>query len=145
MTVCSTTGKLIDPRGVQVAAHYNSHPSGVEAIEFCRYMNFNVGNAFKYLFRRSEKPEEGMTITESTIKNLDKALWYLRDELNHYAGVPSNRSQCPELFHKLIEHEPDVRLRACYSAFEAICSPDMVDARGMLRALVTCIEDLKEP
>lgn len=34
-----TTGQQIDPRGVNHPAHYNKHPSGVEAIEVCRYMN----------------------------------------------------------------------------------------------------------
>jgi len=60
--------------------HYNSHPSGVECIEVTRHLNFNLGNAFKYLFRRKHKGEE--------IENLKKALWYLQDELAHFEDTP---------------------------------------------------------
>ncbi len=36
-------------------AHYNDSPSGVECIEVVRHMNFNVGNAVKYLWRCGKK------------------------------------------------------------------------------------------
>ncbi len=52
--------------------HYNSHASGVEAITICRHMNFNIGNAFKYLFRESKK---------GGIEDLKKAAWYIADEI----------------------------------------------------------------
>jgi len=35
--------------------HYNSHPSGVEAIEIVQYMGFCLGNAFKYVYRYQHK------------------------------------------------------------------------------------------
>jgi hypothetical protein len=54
--------------------HYTSHPSGIECIEIARHMNFNLGNAIKYIWRfsarRIPKPED-----------LEKAIWYLKDEL----------------------------------------------------------------
>jgi len=53
--------------------HYNSHPSGIEAIEITRHENFNVGNALKYLLRHRYK---GNPITD-----LKKAQWYLADEI----------------------------------------------------------------
>ncbi len=31
--------------------HYNKHPSGVECVEISELLGFNLGNAFKYLFR----------------------------------------------------------------------------------------------
>ena len=31
--------------------HYKNHPSGVECIEITRHMNFNLGNAVKYIWR----------------------------------------------------------------------------------------------
>lgn len=83
-----TTGQQIDPRGVDHPAHYNKHPSGVEAIEVCRYMNFNVGSAFKYVYRRGDKIEAGMTQALAIQKDLDKALWYIRDERKNCWGVP---------------------------------------------------------
>lgn len=55
--------------------HYNSHPSGIECIDVVRHHNFNVGNAIKYLWRAGLK--EG----NSEIQELEKAAWYIRDEI----------------------------------------------------------------
>ena len=52
--------------------HYNGHPSGVECIEIAEYMGFNIGNAFKYLWRG------GLKKTTSAVEDYRKALWYLR-------------------------------------------------------------------
>lgn len=52
--------------------HYNSHPSGVEAITVCEHMNFNVGNAMKYLWRSEHK---------NGIEDLKKAAWYINREI----------------------------------------------------------------
>ena len=53
--------------------HYTSHPSGIECIEVTRHMNFNCGNAVKYLWRAGMK--------DATIQDLEKAAWYIRDEI----------------------------------------------------------------
>jgi hypothetical protein len=52
--------------------HYNSHPSGIQCIEITRHMNFNVGNAIKYLWRTDHK---------NGIQDLEKAAWYIQDEI----------------------------------------------------------------
>ena len=70
----STTGNKIDPRGVDHPKHYNVHPSGVECIAVIEHMTFNVGIAIKHLWRAGLK--EG----EPSLKDLDKALWYLSRE-----------------------------------------------------------------
>lgn len=49
--------------------HYKSE-SGVECIEIAEHLGFNLGNAFKYLFRRNKKGR--------TVEDLQKALWYLK-------------------------------------------------------------------
>lgn len=67
----STTGREIDPGGVDHPAHYNLHPSGVECIELIRGLNFDLGSAVKYVMRRGEKGTER--------QDLDKAAWYLTD------------------------------------------------------------------
>lgn len=56
-------------------AHYTSHPSGIEAIEVTRWMNFNLGNAMKYLWRAGIKNEETL------IQDLEKAIFYINDEI----------------------------------------------------------------
>lgn len=55
--------------------HYTSHPSGIEAIEVVRHMNFNVGNAIKYLWRAGLKDDK------KHIEDLEKALFYINDEI----------------------------------------------------------------
>lgn len=55
--------------------HYTSHLSGVECIQITRYMNFNLGNVVKYLWRN------GLKDKEPSIQDLEKAAWYLNDEI----------------------------------------------------------------
>lgn len=54
--------------------HYCSHPSGIHAIEITEQLNFNLGNAIKYLWRKDlkGKPDE----------DLNKAIWYLEREID---------------------------------------------------------------
>ena len=56
--------------------HYTSHPSGVECIEITRHMNFNLGNVVKYIWRSGLKGTE-----EIPLQDLEKAAWYLNDEI----------------------------------------------------------------
>lgn len=58
---------------VEHPPHYTSHPSGIECIEITRHMGFNLGNAFKYIYRCDLK--------DDPIENMEKAIWYLRDEI----------------------------------------------------------------
>lgn len=60
-------------------AHYTNHPSGVECIEITRHMNFNLGNATKYIWRAGLK-------TDDAITDIRKAIWYLNDELDRLRG-----------------------------------------------------------
>ena len=61
--------------------HYNSHPSGIECIEIARHHNFNIGNTIKYLWRAGLKSEEGMEDTDKQVEDLNKAIWYIKDEI----------------------------------------------------------------
>lgn len=54
--------------------HYTSHPSGIECIEITRHMGFNLGNAFKYIWRADLKGQ--------SIQDLEKAIFYLKDEIS---------------------------------------------------------------
>lgn len=60
--------------------HYNSHPSGTECIEIVRHMNFNLGNVIKYLWREGVKPGA------VSLEDLQKARWYLDDEIKRRGG-----------------------------------------------------------
>lgn len=52
--------------------HYTSHPSGIECIEVVEHLNFNVGNAIKYLWRTAHK---------NGLEDLRKAAWYINREI----------------------------------------------------------------
>lgn len=52
--------------------HYTSHPSGIECIQITEHMNFNLGNAMKYIWRNEGK---------NGIEDLKKAAWYINREI----------------------------------------------------------------
>lgn len=55
--------------------HYNSHPSGVEAITIAEHFSFSLGNVIKYIFRAGLK-ENNIALTD-----LKKAKFYLDHEI----------------------------------------------------------------
>lgn len=55
--------------------HYVSDPSGIECIQITRHRNFNIGNAIKYLWRA------GLKDTSPSVEDLQKAIWYIKDEI----------------------------------------------------------------
>jgi len=52
--------------------HYKSHPSGIECIQVTEHMNFNLGNAVKYIWRHEGK---------AGVEDLRKAAWYIYREI----------------------------------------------------------------
>ena len=58
---------------IEHTRHYTSHPSGIECIKITRHMGFNLGNAIKYIWRAGLKND--------AIEDLEKAVWYLMDEI----------------------------------------------------------------
>ena len=61
--------------------HYTSDPSGVECIEIVKHRDFCIGNAIKYLWRAGLKQEDGMTDKQKQIEDLEKAIWYIKAEI----------------------------------------------------------------
>lgn len=62
--------------------HYQ-HPSGIECITVARHHDFNIGNAIKYLFRAGLKEEQGISHADKQIEDLQKAIFYLNDEIQY--------------------------------------------------------------
>lgn len=68
-----------------------SHPShyawlkdlcGVEPLDICRHLDFNTGNAIKYLLRKDKDKVDGnKTKTEKRVEDLRKAVFYIQDEI----------------------------------------------------------------
>jgi len=71
--MAENSGLKITVDQVNHPLHYTSDPSGIEAIQITRHRNFNVGNAFKYLWRAGLKDES------KTIQDLEKAMFYIQD------------------------------------------------------------------
>lgn len=71
----------IHARVVDHPPHYTAHPSGVECITVTEHMNFNLGNAVKYIWRAWLKSEDA-------IVDLEKARWYLNREIARLMGKP---------------------------------------------------------
>lgn len=67
-------------------AHYTSDPSGVECIQITRHRTFNIGNAIKYLWRNGLKRDAGRTDVDKQIEDLEKAVWYINDEIEMLRG-----------------------------------------------------------
>ena len=67
--------------------HYTWLPSGIEAIDICEHLNFNLGNAVKYLIRAGKKS------SANDYTDLSKAKWYIERELERikkYEGHTSS-------------------------------------------------------
>lgn len=66
--------------------HYTSDPSGIECIDITRHRNFNIGNAIKYLWRAGFKEDKDRKLIDKQIEDLNKAVWYLVDEIHRLGG-----------------------------------------------------------
>ena len=57
-----------------------------EVNDITRHMNFNLGNAIKYILRSGKKPIIDKDLSDdfnkAAIQDLRKAIWYLNDEIN---------------------------------------------------------------
>lgn len=73
-------GQALPPNGaddndsVNHPSHYTSY-KGVEVIQLTEQMNFNRGNAVKYIARA------GLKNPEAEVEDLEKAVWYIKREI----------------------------------------------------------------
>jgi len=68
--------------------HYKNHPSGVECIELAEHLNFNRGNALKYVWRHSLK--------NASKEDLQKAAWYIKREIAREAIIDPKEYAKPQ-------------------------------------------------
>lgn len=64
-------------------SHYTwlKNKCGIEVIDITRHMDFDLGNAIKYILRSGHKSEEGYSNKAKTIEDLEKAVWYINDKI----------------------------------------------------------------
>ena len=81
---------FIDRKDKEQKADNVNHPQhytwlkelcGIEVIDITRHMNFCCGCALKYILRAGHKKDASLTDTEKQIEDLNKAIWYLKDEI----------------------------------------------------------------
>lgn len=137
----------LDP--VNHPQHYTTHPSGVETIDITRQLEFNLGNAWKYLmrFRYKGKP----------IEDMKKAVWYLKDYITNmtkdrYAMSLEQRTRCAGLMFnpnliknkitsdmiKVIKAEPDFYVKLAFiliATFATYGDSQFLDAEQIIDEL----------
>ena len=67
---------------VNEVKHYNSHPSKIECVEVVKHFTFCSGNVIKYIWRAGIKEEQGIENLDKHIEDLEKAQYYLRQEIS---------------------------------------------------------------
>ena len=82
---------------------------GIEVIDITRHMGFNLGNVVKYVLRAGHKSEKGYSDFDKEIEDLQKAKWYLEDEIKLRSGKDtSDQAQINTLKKKISEYEETV-------------------------------------
>ena len=114
---------MTDP--VNNPAHYCGHPSGIECIQVTRHLSFNRGNAFKYIFRHRDKgaPDQ----------DLQKALWYIRDEIKHKGRIVNPNEHRRWALRKILDATPETWEATCYLY---LCTPGILLLRAAEQALL---------
>lgn len=79
-------------------SHYNwlKEKCGIEVIDIARHLDFNIGNAIKYLLRAGYKSEKGYSNNAKTIEDLKKAIWYIQDKIK----ILEDTSQSAEVLYR---------------------------------------------
>lgn len=76
--IIETTDQVNSP------SHYTSY-RGLEIIDLTEQMNFNRGNAVKYIARA------GLKKKETEIEDLEKARWYIEREIARLKALESSQ------------------------------------------------------
>ena len=72
------------------AVHHPSHYTygKIETVDFIldKNLNFPLGNAVKYIVRAGLKKSAGMSDKEKAIEDLNKAIQYIKFQIEHLEG-----------------------------------------------------------
>lgn len=83
------TAKLEKVEEVNHPKHYNSHPSGIECHVIAGPFGYYLGNAVKYIWRC------GLKGNGKEIQDLEKAIWYIQQEIINRAAAQSTSHDKP--------------------------------------------------
>lgn len=64
-------------------SHYTwlKEKCGIEVIDITRCLDFDSGNAIKYILRAGHKSEEGYSNKQKELEDLKKAAFYINDKI----------------------------------------------------------------
>lgn len=64
-------------------SHYTwlKEKCGIEVIDITRHLDFDIGNAVKYLLRAGHKKDPSLSENEKEIEDLKKAIFYINDKI----------------------------------------------------------------
>lgn len=64
---------------------------GIEPIDICKRLDFDLGNALKYILRAGHKKDISMTEKEKAIEDLKKAIFYINDKIEMLENEIKNK------------------------------------------------------
>lgn len=116
--------------------HYNSHKSGIEAIDVIEYLTGNLFNAVKYVWRANHKGKPG--------EDTEKSLWYTKREKNR---VLTNLPEVPQHVYDMTDafvaaEEDELRGSIVHLLVYAHKSPE--DHSRNVRAAIPLIQRMLE-
>ena len=81
-----TYDRIKEDENVSHPSHYTwlKELCGIEVIDITRHLDFDLGNAIKYILRAGKKPiisKENININKAAIQDLQKAIWYIKDKI----------------------------------------------------------------
>ena len=76
-----------DGNGAEDMVNHPSHYTwlkekcGIEVIDITRHLDFDIGNAVKYLLRAGHKKDSSLSDNQKEIEDLEKAIFYINDKI----------------------------------------------------------------
>ena len=83
-----TYDRIKEDENVSHPSHYTwlKDKCGIEVIDITRHLDFDLGNAIKYILRGGRKPIINENLSDdflrAAIQDLKKALFYINDKIN---------------------------------------------------------------
>ena len=81
-----TYDRIKEDENVSHPSHYTwlKELCGIEVIDITRHLDFDLGNAIKYILRAGRKPinKSNFNLKVAAIQDLKKALFYINDKIN---------------------------------------------------------------
>ena len=81
-----TYDRIKEDENVSHPSHYTwlKEKCGIEVIDITRHLDFDLGNAIKYILRAGRKPinKSNFNLNIAAIQDLKKELFYINDKIN---------------------------------------------------------------